>query len=96
VAVSAPHRNNHAWCNYQNPFHWNLFVDTSRNTKKEDLRAIRYFKTKTRKQWDYDRIDENINSGSSFRDTSQMPHYDSPMREDISGMNAGLHGTPKK
>lgn len=64
------------------------------NVTKEELQNFRYFNTRSRDKWDYNRIDENITSNSEFRDTSERPIFEQGQREDNSFVNDGHVHTP--
>lgn len=62
---------------------------------KGDYDQIRYFETKSRDKWNYDRIDEEVNQKSEFRDKTNRDSFFEGPRQDNSYMNEGKHGTPK-
>lgn len=77
-------------------FHgWTLpYGATSTRVTKEELENQRYFTDNSRSKWDYNRIDENINSSSEFRRTEGREEFFQGMREDNSAIGS-LH-TPSK
>lgn len=66
------------------------------NITKEELQNFRYFNTKSREQWDYNRIDESVTQRSEFRDTSSRPTFETGQRPDNSFVNDYHPHTPKK
>lgn len=64
------------------------------NITKEELNNFRYFNTRSRKQWDYTRIDDSITSNSEFRKYSHRPDFDTGTRTDNSQVNYGYTSTP--
>ena len=61
---------------------------------KRDYDNIRYFNTKPRDKWDYDRIDEQINQSSEFRDKTNREQFFEGPRKDNSNLNSGGMHTP--
>jgi len=57
---------------------------------KEDLQNMRYFNTRSREKWDYNRIDETINASSEFRDRTNRPDFDGT-RVDKEGVEGHTH-----
>lgn len=52
------------------------------------------FATKSRKQWDYNRIDENISSFSEFRKMHNRPDFDGPRENNYPAHNASMKNPP--
>lgn len=93
-AVTAFQRRGYVGYTYQTLHQWNL-PDRSRtdtDVSAEDLRNLKFFNTKSRQQWDYNRVDDTVNGFSEFRKTSHRPDF-SGMREET--VLHDLH-TPKK
>jgi hypothetical protein len=63
--------------------------------KKADYDRIRFFETKGRDKWAYDKIDEQINSNSEFRDKTNRETFFEGARQDNSTLNTGSMHTPK-
>jgi hypothetical protein len=84
-----------AYFQFANFHGWSLpYGAKQSNVTKEDLQSFRYFNTRSRKQWDYNRIDENITSNSEFKDRTGRETFDYGMREDNSNVNSGSMHTP--
>lgn len=53
------------------------------------------FETKGRDKWDYDKIDEQINNASEFRDKTNRDQFFEGPKKDNSTLNTGSMATPK-
>lgn len=59
----------------------------------DEMRKMKFYNTKGRDQWDYNKIDETLSNYSEFRNANR-PEFDGP-REDNSTINTGDLHTPK-
>lgn len=79
-------------------FHgWTLpYGAANTRVTREELQDIKYFKNAPGSKWAYNRIDENINSQSEFRQTAGREEFFEGQREDNSTMHHGSLHTPGK
>eukprot|EP00796_Vickermania_ingenoplastis_P004916 gene4916-3528_t len=77
-------------------FHgWTLpYGNKSTKVSKEELEKLKFFTQRPNSKWDYNRIDENINSSSEFRRTENREGFYEGQREDGSTTHHGSLHTP--
>lgn len=95
--VTVPHRHHSINYLYSSIHMWALpgFAGDT-NVSRQELDAIRFFRTKPRDQWEYNRIDERISSASEYTKTHHRPQFHEGPRMDNEFMNSASMQTPKK
>ncbi|CCW67039.1 unnamed protein product [Phytomonas sp. Hart1] len=89
-------RRGYSGFHFASPYNWSLpYGAKATKVTKEELENLRYFTDRPREQWDYHRVDENLNASSEFRRTEGRQSFFEGQREDNSTINEGSLHTPR-